>query len=213
MATTGSILVTGGSGFIASHLILQLLHKGYTVRTTVRNLASETSVRKNLETAGAPSDTSLILSFIAADLSRDDGWVEAVQGCTCVYHVASPFPLELPKHEDDLIVPAREGTLRVLRAARDAGVKRVVLTSSFAAVGYGWPSTRTEIFTEEDWSVTDGSSGIKLTPYQKSKAVAERAAWEFLEKEGGSLELAVVNPVGVFGPVLGKRYRNECTDR
>jgi nucleoside-diphosphate-sugar epimerase len=127
-----------------------------------------------------------------------------VKGCAYVHHVASPFPLELPKHEDDLIVPAREGTLRVLRAARDSGVKRVVLTSSYAAVGYGWPASRTAEFTEKDWSVVDESSGVKVPPYQKSKTIAEKAAWEFIEKEGRELELAVVNPVGVFGPIIGK---------
>ena len=141
---------------------------------------------------------------MAADLSSDDGWAEAVKDCIYVHHVASPFPLELPKHEDELIVPARDGTLRVLRAARDAGVKRVVLTSSFAAVGYGWPTARTEVFTETDWSVIDGSKGVKVPPYQKSKTIAERAAWDFMEKEGKEMELTVVNPVGVFGPVLTK---------
>jgi nucleoside-diphosphate-sugar epimerase len=201
---TTPILVTGGSGFIASHLILQLLQKGHTVRTTVRNLNRESAVRKSLEAAGAFSNTDSKLTFFVADLSSDDGWAEAVQDCDYVHHVASPFPLELPKHEDDLIVPAREGTLRVLRAARDAGIKRVVLTSSFAAVGYGWPATRTEIFTEKDWSIVDGSKGVQVPPYQKSKAIAERAAWNFMQKGNTQMELTVVNPVGVFGPVFGK---------
>jgi len=110
----------------------------------------------------------------------------------------------MPKHEDDLIIPAREGTLRVLRAARDAGVKRVIQTSSFAAVGYGWPASRKEVFTEKDWSIIDGSKGESVPPYQKSKTIAERAAWDFIEKEGKGMELVVVNPVGVFGPVIGK---------
>jgi nucleoside-diphosphate-sugar epimerase len=199
-AETSPILVTGGSGFIGSHLILQLLNNGHNVRTTVRSLSREAAVRKSLEDAGA--DTSK-LSFTAADLTSDDGWPAAVQGCVYVHHVASPFPLKLPKHEDELIVPARDGTLRVLRAAREAGVKRVVFTSSFAAVGYGYSATRKEVFTEADWSVVDKSQGITVPPYQKSKAIAERAAWDFIEKEGGELELAVVNPVGVFGPVIG----------
>jgi nucleoside-diphosphate-sugar epimerase len=203
MATTedSPILVTGGSGFIASHLILQLLNQGHTVRTTVRSLTREPEVRKSLEDAGASTSN---LSFFAADLTSDDGWAPAIQGCAYVHHVASPFPLEIPKHEDELIIPARDGSLRVLRAARDAGVKRVVLTSSFAAVGYGYPPDRKEVFTEQDWSVIDGSKGVAVPAYQKSKAIAERAAWDFIEKEGGELELAVVNPVGVFGPVLGK---------
>jgi nucleoside-diphosphate-sugar epimerase len=201
---TPPILVTGGTGYIASHLILQLLQKGHTVRTTVRNLNRESALRKSLETAGAPSNTASKLTFVVADLSSDDGWKEAVQGCDYVHHVASPFPLELPKHEDDLIVPAREGTLRVLRAARDAGVKRVVMTSSFAAVGYGWPAARTDVYTEKDWSIVDGSEGVEVPPYQKSKAIAERAAWDFMKEGDTQMELTVVNPVGVFGPVLGK---------
>jgi nucleoside-diphosphate-sugar epimerase len=195
------ILVTGGSGFVGSHLIFELLKRGYTVRTTVRNLSREAEVRKGLEEAGV--DTSK-LSFYAADLSSDDGWKAAIEGTAFVHHVASPFPLELPKHEDELIIPARDGALRVLRAARDAGVKRVILTSSFAAVGYGYPISYKDTFTEKDWSITDGSSGVKIPPYPKSKTVAERAAWDFMEKEGGELELSVVNPVAVFGPMLTK---------
>jgi dihydroflavonol-4-reductase len=129
---------------------------------------------------------------------EDRGWPEAVAGCDFVLHVASPFPASVPKHEDDLIVPAREGALRVLRASRDAGVKRVVQTSSFAAIGYGSnPPDRT--FTEEDWTDPSGDVGA----YAKSKTLAERAAWDFVAREGGGLELSVVNPVGVFGPVLG----------
>jgi nucleoside-diphosphate-sugar epimerase len=205
MATTSSpILVTGGSGYIGSHLILHLLNAGHTVHTTVRSLTREASVREALAEAGAPADTSTRLTFFAADLNSDDGWEDAVKGCEFVHHVASPFPLELPKHEDELIIPARDGALRVLRAAKAAGVKRVVLTSSFAAVGYGWGPERTEIFTEKDWSIIDGSKGVSVPPYQKSKTIAERAAWDYVEKEGGDLELVVVNPVGVFGPVIGK---------
>jgi dihydroflavonol-4-reductase len=141
------------------------------------------------------------LSFAAADLLSDTGWAEAVAGCDFVLHVASPFPAGAPKHEDDLVVPAREGALRVLRAARDAGVKRVVLTSSFAAVGYGH-EPRPQPFSEETW--TNPTPGISA--YAKSKTLAERAAWDFLAREGGALELSVVNPVGVFGPVLGPDY-------
>src|SRR5580700_5247371 len=130
-----TVLVTGGSGFIASHCILQLLAAGHRVRTTVRNLNREGSVRAMLKEGGAqPGDR---LSFIAADLEKDAGWPEAVAGCEYVLHVASPFPPGVPKDENELIVPAREGALRVLRASREAKVKRVVLTSSFAAIGYG----------------------------------------------------------------------------
>jgi nucleoside-diphosphate-sugar epimerase len=195
-----TILVTGGSGFIGSHSILQLLAAGHQVRTTVRSLKREADVRAMLKEGGAePGDR---VSLIAADLENDAGWSEAVAGCEYVLHVASPFPPKVPKHEDELIVPAREGTLRVLRASRGAGVKRVVLTSSFAAIGYGQKPQNTP-FNETTW--TDPNGGDVL-PYVKSKTLAERAAWDFIAKEGGGIELAVVNPVGVFGPVLGPDY-------
>jgi nucleoside-diphosphate-sugar epimerase len=195
-----TILVTGGSGFIGSHSILQLLAAGHQVRTTVRSLKREGDVRAMLKVGGAePGDR---LSFIAADLESDACWPEAAAGCEYVLHVASPFPPKVPKNEDELIVPAREGTLRVLRASRGAGVKRVVLTSSFAAIGYGQKPQNTP-FNETNW--TDPNGGDVL-PYVKSKTLAERAAWDFIAKEGGGIELAVVNPVGVFGPVLGPDY-------
>jgi len=190
------VLVTGGSGFIGVHCILQLLQAGYRVRTTVRSLEREPEVRAMLKVGGV--DARDALSFATADLISDAGWSEAVAGCDFVLHVASPFPLRVPKDENELIVPAREGALRVLRASRDGGVKRVVLTSSFAAIGYGAESDR--VFTEKDWTNPDGPG---VTPYTKSKTLAERAAWDFMAKEGGALELAVVNPVAVFGPVLG----------
>lgn len=195
-----TVLVTGGSGFIGSHAILQLLAAGHQVRTTVRNLKREGDVRALLKTGGA--EPGAALSFFAADLEKDEGWAEAVQGCDFVLHVASPFPPSIPKHEDDIIIPARDGALRVLRAARDANVKRVVLTSSFAAVGYGHPQQDAP-FDETNWTDPDGGD---VTPYVKSKTLAERAAWDFIDKEGGGLELSVVNPVGVFGPVLGPDY-------
>ncbi|MDB5101723.1 MAG: nucleoside-diphosphate-sugar epimerase [Cyanobacteria bacterium RYN_339] len=195
-----TVLVTGGSGFVGSHCILQLLAAGHAVRTTVRSAKREADVRAMLKAGGAePGDR---LSFAVADLEHDAGWPEAVAGCDHVLHVASPFPEHIPKHEDDLILPAREGALRVLRAARDAGVKRVVLTSSFAAIGYGHPAGH-GVFDEASW--TD-PAGDDVRPYTKSKTLAERAAWDFIAQEGGQLELAVVNPVGVFGPVLGPDY-------
>jgi nucleoside-diphosphate-sugar epimerase len=195
-----TVLVTGGSGFIGSHSILQLMVAGHNVRTTVRSLKREADVRAMLKEGGATSADRL--SFFAADLLNDVGWQEAADGCEYVLHVASPLPPSVPKHEDELIVPARDGALRVLRAARAAGVKRVVLTSSFAAIGYGHKERSTP-FTEADW--TDLSGG-DVAAYAKSKTLAERAAWEFIAREGGNLELSVVNPVGVFGPVLGPDY-------
>lgn len=194
------VLVTGGSGFIGSRALVQLLEAGYEVRTTVRNLESEARVRALLKAGG--SEPNGRLSFVAADLEEDEGWREAVEGCEFVLHIASPFPASLPKHEDDLIVPARNGALRVLRAARHAEVRRVVMTSSFAAIGYGH-EPRDEPFDETSWTNLRGRG---VSPYAKSKTLAERAAWEFIEGEGSGLELAVVNPVGVFGPVLGADY-------
>jgi nucleoside-diphosphate-sugar epimerase len=194
------VLVTGGSGFIGSHCILKLLAAGHDVRTTVRNLARANDVRAMLKTAGAEAEDRL--SFFAADLTSDAGWPEAAAGCDYVLHVASPLPTTVPRDENELILPAREGTLRVLRVARDAGVKRVVQTSSFAAIGYGHP-VQAAPFDETSW--TD-LAGDDVQPYAKSKTLAERAAWDFLAREGGALELSVVNPVMVAGPVLGADY-------
>src|SRR5215475_16177352 len=194
------VLVTGGSGFIGSHIIIQLLAAGHQARATLRSLKRESEARAMLKEGGVePGDR---LSFVAADLENDAGWPEAVAGCDYVMHVASPFPSNIPRHEDELIVPARGGTLRALRASRDAGVKRVTLTSSFAAIGYGKKPQNTP-FDETSWTDPDGED---VLPYAKSKTLAERAAWDFIAGEGGGLELSVVNPVGVFGPVLGPDY-------
>ena len=195
-----TVLVTGGSGFIASHAILQLLATGHSVRTTVRSLRREPEVRALLKAGGA--DPRAPVTFFEADLTKDAGWKEAATGSDFILHVASPFPPGVPKTDDELVIPAREGAVRVLRAARDAGVKRVVLTSSFAAVGYGHPP-RSAPFTEADWSIPESK---EVGPYPKSKTLAERAAWDFVASEGKGLELAVVNPVGVLGPVLGPDF-------
>ena len=195
-----AVLVTGGSGFIGSHTIVQLLAAGHDVRTTVRNLAREPDVRELVRAGGGEPDGRL--SFVAGDLDHDAGWPEAVEGMEYVLHVASPFPATVPKREDELIVPARDGALRVLRAARDAGVKRVVMTSSFAAIGYGHPE-QSAPFDETSWTNLDGRD---VTAYVKSKTIAERAAWDFIAREGRALELSVVNPVAVFGPALGHDF-------
>lgn len=192
------VLVTGGSGFVGAHCILKLLEAGYRVRTTVRSPEREADVRAMLTAGGAAPGE---VEFAVADLLADAGWAEAMAGCARVLHVASPFPAVPPSDENELIAPAREGTLRVLRAARDAGVGRVVLTSSFAAIGYGRPP-RSGVYTEEDW--TDPAAGVGA--YVKSKTLAERAAWDFVAGEGQGLELAAINPTGIFGPVLGPDY-------
>jgi dihydroflavonol-4-reductase len=197
-----TVLVTGGSGFVGSYCILQLLAAGHRVRTTIRSLKREADVRAMLKQGGADPGPGHDLSFIAADLENDTGWSEAAAGCDYVLHVASPFPPSVPKDENELIVPARAGALRVLRASRDAGAKRVVLTSTFGAIGYGQKPRQTP-FTETDWTGTERDD---VLPYVKSKTLAERDAWDFIAREGGNLELSVINPVGVFGPVLGPDY-------
>jgi dihydroflavonol-4-reductase len=193
------VLVTGGSGFIAQHCILALLEAGYDVRTTVRSLAREPEVRANLRNGGA--DPGNRLAFFEADLMSDAGWVEAVAGCAYVFHGASPTPSGSYASEDDWIRPAVDGNLRVLRAARNAGVKRVVLTSAFGAIGVGH-KPRSRPFDETDWSDLDG----KVAPYQKSKTLAERASWDFIAREGNGLEMTTVNPTMVLGPALGSDY-------
>ena len=196
-----TVLVTGGSGFVGIHVILQLLAAGHIVRATVRRPDRQADVLAMLREGGAASPESL--SFFTADLTADAGWREAVAGCDYVLHVASPLSTSIPKDENEMIIPARDGTLRVLRAARDAGVKRVVVTSSVGAIGYGHPP-REKPFDETEW--TNLAGGADVQPYIKSKTLAERAAWDFIAREGGGLELSVVNPAGIFGPVLGPDF-------
>lgn len=195
-----TVLVTGGSGFVGIHVILQLLAAGHMVRTTVRRPDRQADVLAMLREGGAASPESL--SFFTADLIRDDGWREAVTGCDYVLHVASPLSTSVPKDENEMIIPARDGTLRVLRAARAAGVRRVVITSSVAAIGYGHPP-RDKPFDEADWTNLEGAD---VQPYPKSKTLAERAAWDFVAREGNGLELSVINPAGIFGPALGPDF-------
>ena len=191
-----TVLVTGGTGFIGLHCLQQLLDKGYKVRTTLR---SESRKQEVMEAMKKHSSNCENLEFFIADLLSDDGWSEAVTGSKYVLHVASPFFLGEPENEDVFIKPAVEGTLRVLKACADSDVQKVVLTSSFAAVGYGH-SREKEVYTEEDWSSVDG----EISPYAKSKTLAEKAAWEFVEnlEESKKFELTVINPVAVTGPML-----------
>ena len=193
-----TVLVTGGSGFLGSWVVHDLLLRGYTVRTTVRSLSREAAVRDLVLPKSDPTAPGR-LSVYAAELMSDKGWQAAVQGCDYVQHVASPFPSSVPKDEDEVIKPAVEGTLRVLRACADAGVKRVVLTSSYAAIGYGHTTYSLDHpLSETDWS---DPTSARIAAYQKSKTLAERAAWDFVATH--PLELTVINPAGVFGPVLG----------
>jgi nucleoside-diphosphate-sugar epimerase len=198
---TDQVLVTGATGFIAQHCMVQLLDAGYDVRGTARSSDSRDDVVAILRPHVSEAARGRLESVrvLAADLLSDDGWSEAVRDCRFVLHVASPLPRGAAKDENELIVPARDGTLRVLGAARDAGVERVVLTSSLSAIVYGNDRSRT--FTEADWSNLDGP---RIGAYDKSKTIAERAAWDFMASlEGTStMELAVINPGLVLGPLL-----------
>ena len=188
------VLVTGGTGYVATQLIAALLRAGNPVRATVRSMTSEADLRKAVR-RGDADDAGLELAV--ADLLSDDGWAAAVDGCAEVHHVALSMPTAPIDDPDALIAPARDGTLRVLRAARDAGARRVVLTSSFAAIGYT-PKPGAD-FTEADWTDPDMPG---LQAYPRSKTIAERAAWDFMNAEGGSTELVAVNPTFILGPTL-----------
>lgn len=200
MSGAERILVTGGSGYIASFCIAQLLLEGSTVVTTVRNPAREASLRKAI---GSLVDAGDRLDVRVADLDADFGWGEVAAGCSGVLHVASPIPSHAPKDDDELVRPARDGTLRVLKAARDAGVKRVVMTSSLSAICYGYGS-RSEPFTEADWSTPKNRKDSSA--YERSKMIAERAAWDWHAREGGGVELVTICPGAVIGPVLGEDF-------
>ncbi|WP_431209286.1 SDR family oxidoreductase [Puia sp. P3] len=193
-----TVLVTGGSGFIASYCMIALLNKGYAVRASLRSLGRVAEVKQMLTVGGIRNFDGL--SFVEADLSKERGWAAAVSGCDYIIHPASPTPNPAARHEDEFVVPAVNGVLFVLRAAKAAGVKRVVLTSAFGAVGMG--TNKKGPYTEEDWS----DLSQDLPAYQKSKTLSEKAAWEYVGGEGKGLELAVVNPVAVLGPVLGADY-------
>ena len=193
------VLVTGGNGYLGTQVIAALLEQGREVRATVRSLNSEPEIRAALR-RGADDNG---LEVVTADLTSDDGWASAMADVEEVHHVASPIPSAQPDDPDELIVPAREGTLRVLRAARAAGARRVVLTSSFAAVGYSPKPVRD--YSEEDWTDPDTPG---LPPYPRSKAVAERAAWDYIEQNPGGTELVVLNPTFIIGPTLVTSLRS-----
>ncbi len=193
---SGQALVTGGSGYIGGFIIRQLIEQGWTINTTIRSLAREAEVRAAL---GVPADK---LRFFAADLLNDAGWADAVAGCSHVVHVASPLPSGAVRHEDDLIVPAREGALRALRFAKTAGVKRVVMTSSVAAIAYGH-GKKVGTYTETDWTNVNGP---QVHAYAKSKTLAERAARDWMAGEGAGMEYVSVNPAAVLGPVLSADF-------
>ena len=189
------VLVTGASGFIAEHCIIELLKNGYSVKGSLRSMNREQEVRDAVKTE--TDDTKL--EFCKLDLLEDDGWEDAMWDCDYLMHVASPFVIEDPKDENELIKPAKEGTLRALNAAKKAGIKRVVLTSSVAAVNSHMMSG-----TSDHTTWTDINSKY-VTPYQKSKTIAEKAAWDFYNNQDSDnrMELAVINPGGVMGPQLG----------
>ena len=191
-----TVVVTGGSGYVGTHVIEQLLDQGYSVVATVRSSDAESRVR----TALAGRDLGRV-KFVIAELTSDGGWDTAMEGATFVIHTASPFPPAQPENADELIIPARDGALRVLAAAEKAGVRRVVLTSSFATVGYSRNNLDVP-FTEDDWTDASGPH----TPYVKSKTIAERAAWDYVARPDVALELSVINPVAIIGPVHGSDF-------
>jgi len=194
------ILITGGSGFLATHALLKLLKQGHPVRVTVRGAEKKAFVEKVIvEHAPLGGSTEIV----EADLLQDAGWAQAMEGCGGVFHMASPFPLKTPKDPQVLIRPAVEGTQRVIRAAAAAGIRKVVLTSSCAAVSYGKGGREEGAFTEEDWTDPDSQD---TTPYIRSKTLAERAAWDLVADECSQVKLTAINPGLVLGPLLGRSY-------
>lgn len=198
------VLLTGASGYIAKHVAAALLNKGYQVRGSVRSLARGAEVRAAVapELADA-TGLDHRLTFVALDLAADDGWDAALEGVDVLMHTASPFPLEQPKNENEIIRPAVDGTLRALRAAHKAGVTRVVMTSSVVAISPGRLPAGKAAHTEADW--TDILDPI-VSAYGKSKTLAERAAWDFVAKEAPGMALTTINPSLVIGPPLDQNY-------
>ncbi|MBV1688904.1 aldehyde reductase [Novosphingobium sp. G106] len=200
-----TVTVTGATGFVGIHCIVRLLAEGYNVRATMRSLARSADVEALIARSGIAHRGALQL--FEADLNADAGWDKAVEGCEYVLHVASPFPASKPDDPDELIHPAREGTLRVVNAAIAAGAKRVVLTSSVAAVSYGH-KVEGRLYDERDWTDLTGSD---VDAYTQSKTLAEQAAWDRMAEVRGGTELSVIAPVGIFGPVLGEPLSTSTT--
>ncbi|MEM7105279.1 MAG: aldehyde reductase [Bacteroidota bacterium] len=193
------VLITGITGFIGSHTAIRLLNEGYPVRGTMRNLGRAEEIKAIIH-KHAPIDK---LEFAKAELTNSEDWDAAMEGIGLVQHIASPLPRTLPKDDQKLIIPARKGVLNVLRAAEKHGAKRVVLTSSVSAIGYGYPYKK-KTYTEADW--TDASNMRYTNPYVRSKTIAERAGWDFVNSESVKIELTAVNPVAVMGPALEKDF-------
>ena len=201
------VLVTGASGYIALHCIVVLLKDGFAVRGSLRSPERESEVRTAI---GKEVDAKNNLEFCQLDLMKDDGWDEAVNGCDYVMHVASPFPFAAPKNENEIIEPAREGTLRALKASKNAGIKKIVITSSQAAIAYGHENSENKIFGPDDWTNIDGP---EVSAYVKSKTIAERAAWDFINSQKEkTLELVAINPGAVLGPSLSNDIKGTSTD-
>ncbi len=200
-----NVLVTGITGFIGSHIAVQLLNAGYAVRGTMRNLDRKESILKILKENAPVSDN---LEFVKGELTEPEDWNKAMEGIDYVMHVASPLPFDLKKDANDLIIPAKEGTLNVLRAANKHKVKRVVLTSSIAAIGHGHKE-KIRTYTEEDWTNLNGV--VKdLPPYVQSKTIAESEAWKYINQPEVKTELVAINPGYVFGPLLEKDYSDSA---
>lgn len=200
MTDGARVLVSGLSGFVGKHCGVALLNKGYRVRGTVRSLKRADAVRTALAKHAVIDGR---LEFVEADLGSDKGWDAAAQGCQYVMHVASPFPIVQPKDRDALVGPARDGTLRVLQAASKAGVTRAVITSSTAAIMYGSPKSKGVMITEDDWTDPDATH---VSPYVRSKTLAERAAWDFMKADRSGMGLSVVNPGFILGPTLDGEF-------
>lgn len=199
------VLLTGAGGYIGKHIALQLLNQGYSVRASVRDLKRSEEVKAAITPHLAPGvDLQAALTFVVLDLEQDAGWDEALAGVDVLMHTASPFPIASPEDEDDIIRPAVDGTLRALRAAKVAGVKRIVLTSSVAAVyGNDLPAGVSE-FDETMW--TDVTHPVGRVAYTKSKTLAEKAAWDFIKSEANDIALTTINPVLVLGAPLDRNF-------